>query len=136
MGGVKKLLSFLLFSYILLIFLIPIQEPVGEQYDLGKPLHQECVQRNYQSVDFLNVRNIQNFLFNEKFFDGKISGYFDENLLSSLKKFQEFVGIRIDGIMGPSTHKAMTAYNNCTSTVEADFMQCSGYLAYKECTFL
>ena len=135
MGGVKKLLSFLLFSYILLIFLIPIQEPVGEQYDLGKPLHQECVQRNYQSVDFLNVRNIQNFLFNEKFFDGKISGYFDENLLSSLKKFQEFVGIRIDGIMGPSTHKAMTAYNNCTSTVEADFMQCSGYLAYKECTF-
>jgi hypothetical protein len=134
-GGVKKLLSFLLFSYILLIFLIPIQEPVGEQYDLGNPLHQECVQRNYQSVDFLNVRNIQNFLFNEKFFDGKISGYFDENLLSSLKKFQEFVGIRIDGIMGPSTHKAMTAYNNCTSTVEADFMQCSGYLAYKECTF-
>jgi len=134
-GGVKKLLSFLLFSYILLIFLIPISDPLDEQYDLENPLHQECTQRNYQNVDFLNVRNIQTFLFNEKFFDGKINGYFDENLLSSLKKFQEFVGIRIDGIMGPSTHKAMTAYNNCTNTVEADLKQCSGYLAYKECTF-
>ena len=114
MGGVKKIVSFLLFSYVLLIFLIPISDPLDEQYDLENPLHQECTQRNYQNVDFLNVRNIQTFLFNEKFFDGKINGYFDENLLSSLKKFQEFVGIRIDGIMGPSTHKAMTAYNNCT----------------------
>ena len=135
MGGVKKILSFLLFSYVLLIFLIPISDPLDEQYDLENPLHQECTQRNYQNVDFLNVRNIQTFLFNEKFFDGKINGYFDENLLSSLKKFQEIVGIRIDGIMGPSTHKAMTAYNNCTNTVEADLKQCSGYLAYKECTF-
>ena len=73
MGGVKKILSFLLFSYVLLIFLIPISDPLDEQYDLENPLHQECVQRNYQSVDFLNVRNIQNFLFNEKLFDGKIS---------------------------------------------------------------
>ena len=37
--------------------------------------------------------------------------------------------------MGPSTHKAMTAYNNCTGIVEADLKQCSGYMAYKECTF-
>lgn len=135
MGGVKKLLSFLLFSYVLLIFLIPIDETIDKNYDSQNPALQECTQRNYQKIDFLNVRNIQTFLFNEKFFDGKINGYFDENLLSSIKKFQEFVGIRIDGIIGPSTHKAMTAYNNCTSTVEADLKQCSGYLAYKECTF-
>ena len=101
MGGVKKILSFLLFSYVLLIFLIPISDPLDEQYDLENPLHQECTQRNYQNVDFLNVRNIQTFLFNEKIFDGKINGYFDENLLYSLKKFQEIVGIRIDGIMVP-----------------------------------
>ena len=135
MGGVKKLLSLLLFSYVLLIFLIPIDETIDKNYDSQNPALQECNERNYQKIDFLNVRNIQTFLFNEKFFDGKINGYFDENLLSSVKKFQEFVGIRIDGIIGPSTHKAMTAYNNCTRTVEADLKQCSGYLAYKECTF-
>ena len=61
MGGVKKILSFLLFSYILLIFLIPISDPLDEQYDLENPLHQECAQRNYQNVDFLNVRNIQSY---------------------------------------------------------------------------
>ena len=135
MGGFKKFCSFLLFSYILLIFLIPIDETIDKNYDLQNPAVQECTQRNYQKIDFLNVRNIQTFLFNEKFFDGKINGYFDENLFSSIKKFQEFVGIRIDGIMGPSTHKAMTTFNNCTSTVEANLIQCSGYLAYKECTF-
>ena len=135
MGGVKKFLSFLLFFYVLLIFLIPINEPFDENNVLQNPTHQECTHTNYQNLDFLNVRNIQNFLFNEKFFNGRINGYFDENLLSSLKKFQEFVGIRIDGIMGPSTHKAMTAYNNCTNTVEAELTQCSEYLAYKECTF-
>ena len=135
MGSIKKVLSFLLFSYILLIFLIPFNGPLEEEYDSEKPLQQECNQKNYQSVDFLNIRNIQSFLFNENFFDGAISGYLDENLLSSIKKFQEFVGIRIDGIIGPSTHKAMTSYNNCTQTVEAVLKQCTGYLAYKECTF-
>ena len=135
MGGVKKFLFFILFSYVLLIFLIPINESLDENNVLQNPTHQECTYTNYQNRDFLNIRNIQTFLFNEKFFNGKINGYFDENLLSSLKKFQEFVGIRIDGIMGPSTHKAMTAFNNCTNTVEAELQQCSGYLAYKECTF-
>ena len=77
---------------------------------------QHCIQKEYKNTDFLVVRNIQKFLYGEDFFDGKINGYFDENLLISIKKFQEFVGIRIDGVMGPSTHKAMTAYNNCTQT--------------------
>ena len=59
------------------------------------------MQKEYKNTDFLVVRNIQKFLYGEDFFDGKINGYFDENLLISIKKFQEFVGIRIDGVMGP-----------------------------------
>ena len=57
------------------------------------------------------------------------------SLQFAIKNFQRFVGIRVDGIIGPSTHKAMTSFNNCTKSVEAELIQCSGYLAYKECTF-
>ena len=57
------------------------------------------------------------------------------SLQLAIKNFQRFVGIRVDGIIGPSTHKAMTSFNNCTKTVEAELIECSGYLAYKECTF-
>ena len=135
MGGLRKLSFYLFFSISLLVILIPIDSTVEGNANTDNSLIQECIQKNYKNTDFLVVRNIQKFLYGENFYDGKISGYLDDNLLNSIKKFQEFVGIRIDGIMGPSTHKAMTAYNNCTGMVEADLKQCSGYLAYKECTF-
>ena len=135
MGGLKKFSFYLFFSISLLIILIPIDSTVEGNTNSDNSLIQECIQKNYKNTDFLVVRNIQKFLYGENFYDGKITGYFDDNLLNSIKKFQEFVGIRIDGIMGPSTHKAMTAYNNCTGIVEADLKQCSGYMAYKECTF-
>ena len=135
MGGLRKLSFYLFFSISLLVILIPIDSTVEGNANTDNSLIQECIQKNYKNTDFLVVRNIQKFLYGENFYDGKISGYFDDSLLNSIKKFQEFVGIRIDGIMGPSTHKAMTAYNNCTGMVEADLKQCSGYLAYKECTF-
>ena len=135
MGGFKKLSLFIFFSVSLLVILIPIDSTVEGNVNSDNLLIQECIQKNYKNTDFLVVRNIQKFLYGENFYDGKITGYFDENLLNSIKKFQEYVGIRIDGIMGPSTHKAMTAYNNCTGTVEADLKQCSGYMAYKECSF-
>ena len=136
MGGLKKFFFYIFFYISLLIILIPIDSTVEGNANSNNSLIQECIQKNYKNTDFLVVRNIQKFLYGENFYDGKISGYFDDNLLNSIKKFQEFVGIRIDGIMGPSTHKAMTAYNNCTGMVEADLKQCSGYMAYKECTFL
>ena len=135
MGGLRKLSFYLFFSISLLVILIPIDSTVEGNANTDNSLIQECIQKNYKNTDFLVVRNIQKFLYGENFYDGKISGYLDDNLLNSIKKFQEFVGIRIDGIMGPSTHKAMTAYNNCTGMVEADLKQCSGYMAYKECTF-
>ena len=135
MGGFKKIFIISLFALSLLILFIPLDSPVDEDVNSENSLMQHCIQKEYKNTDFLVVRNIQKFLYGEDFFDGKINGYFDENLLISIKKFQEFVGIRIDGVMGPSTHKAMTAYNNCTQTVEVNLKQCSGYLAYRECTF-
>ena len=116
MGGFKKIFLVCLFAFSLLILFMPLDSPVDENINSENSLMQHCIQKEYKNTDFLVVRNIQKFLYGEDFFDGKINGYFDENLLISIKKFQEFVGIRIDGVMGPSTHKAMTAYNNCTQT--------------------
>jgi hypothetical protein len=134
-GGLRKYFISILFVITLLILFTPLDSPIEGNINSESSLIQNCIQEDHKNKDFLVVRNIQEFLYGENFYDGKINGYFDDNLLVSLKKFQEFVGIRIDGIMGPSTHKAMTAYNNCSRTVEVEFIQCSGYLAYKECTF-
>ena len=95
----------------------------------------ECSEQNYENTNFLNVKNIQIFLQNEDFFEGKLNGYVDENLISSIKAFQKFVSIRVDGIIGPSTHKAMTSYDSCENKVTASMIDCGDYMAYKECTF-
>ena len=96
---------------------------------------QDCVQNNYKNTDFLEITNLNYFLDSEGFLSGKIESYMTTNLKLAIKNFQRFVGIRVDGIIGPSTHKAMTSFNNCTQAVEAELIECSGYLAYKECTF-
>ena len=95
----------------------------------------ECSEQNYENTNFLNVKNIQIFLQNEDFFEGKLNGYVDENLISSIKAFQKYVSIRVDGIIGPSTHKAMTSYDSCENKVTASMIDCGDYMAYKECTF-
>ena len=95
----------------------------------------DCSERNYTNTNFLNVKNIQSFLKDESIFDGAISGYLDERLVSSIKIFQKLVGIRVDGIIGPSTHKAMTSFDPCSRTVDAIMIDCGKFMAYKECTF-
>ena len=121
------------FSIILTSLIFPTQIEVSEP--VSNKNIQNCVQNNYSNVDFLEVSNLYDFLNEEGFFTGKIEVYMTTSLQFAIKNFQRFVGIRVDGIIGPSTHKAMTSFNNCTKTVEAELIECSGYLAYKECTF-
>ena len=106
---------------------IKVLEPKIEFFD--------CSEQNYKNTDFLDVKNIQTFLKNEDFFEGKLTGYIDDKLISSIKSFQKFVGIRVDGIIGPSTHKAMTSFDSCDNKVTALMINCGDYMAYKECTF-
>ncbi len=106
---------------------IKVLEPKIEFFD--------CSEQNYKNTDFLDVKNIQTFLKNEDFFEGKLTGYIDDKLISSIKSFQKFVGIRVDGIIGPSTHKAMTSFDSCDNKVTASMINCGDYMAYKECTF-
>ena len=49
----------------------------------------DCSERNYTNTNFLNVKNIQSFLKDESLFDGALSGYLDETLVSSIKIFQK-----------------------------------------------
>ena len=97
--------------------------------------YSDCEERDYSSTNFLDVSNIQEFLKNENFFEGKFKGYLNDDLLESIKKFQKFAGIRVDGIIGPTTHKAMTSFDPCNRTIQAKLIECGDYLAYRECVW-
>ncbi len=126
--------SYLLFG-IFLTFTALIYNIQTPETGRNAQVPEQCTEVNYETTDFLNVENIQKFLYTQNLYSGKINGYKDDALIDSIKEFQELIGIRIDGIVGPSTHKAMSSFNNCTNQIKADFIECDGYLAYKECTF-
>ncbi|MDC3374297.1 peptidoglycan-binding protein [Acidimicrobiia bacterium] len=131
-GKITKIV-FICCSIFLLVILIPTD--IDSNTSKSTIMYLDCDPEKYAKSDFLNVKNIQTFLKNENFFDGKLNGYLDNNLVIGIKKFQQFVGIRVDGIIGPSTHKAMTSYDKCEKKVKASMIDCGEYLAYRECTF-
>ena len=124
----------ILFSIFLVIIFGTKSDTIYETKSL-EIQYSDCGERDYSNTNFLDVSNIQEFLKNENFFEGKISGYLDDALLASIKTFQKFTGIRVDGVIGPSTHKAMTSFDPCKRTVNTILIDCGGYLAYKECVW-
>ena len=99
-------------------------------------LSNECTPVDYADTDFLVVENIKEFLSNEGYYSGTINEVFDEELKDSVKDFQKDMGIRIDGVVGPTTHKIMQNYNSCTKKSIENLISCYGgdYKAYLECT--
>ena len=95
-----------------------------------------CTSNNYEQNDFLIVQNIQMFLSNESYFNGPLNNMYDSKLQNSLKNFQKAMGIRIDGIVGPTTYKTMQKYDSCTKKSYLDYIICfnGDYKAYKQCT--
>jgi len=95
-----------------------------------------CSLANYEKVDFLVVKNIKIFLYDEGYFDGPINDNFDLKLENSIRDFQQAMGIRIDGIIGPTTYKTMQKYDSCTKKSDTNFISCfnGAYLAYRACT--
>ena len=49
---------------------------------------EQCTEVNYETTDFLNVENIQKFLYTQNLYNGKINGYKDDALIDSIKEFQ------------------------------------------------
>ena len=99
-------------------------------------LSNECTPVDYADTDFLVVKNIKEFLSNNEYYTGTIDDVFDEELKDSVKDFQKDMGIRIDGVVGPTTHKIMQNYNSCTKKSIENLISCYGgdYKAYLECT--
>ena len=95
-----------------------------------------CTAANYEKTDFLVVKNIKIFLYDEGYFDGPINDNFDSKLENSIRDFQKAMGIRIDGIIGPTTYKTMQKYDSCTKKSDTNFISCfnGAYLAYRACT--
>ena len=114
--------SFLIFVISIFFLTLTFSISVVASEPLPNENIQDCVQNNYKNTDFLEVSNLYDFLIEEDFFTGKIEAYMTTSLKLAIKNFQRFVGIRVDGIIGPSTHKAMTSFNNCTKTVEAELI--------------
>ena len=99
-------------------------------------LSNECTPVDYADTDFLVVENVKVFLSNNEYYTGTINEVFDEELKDSVKDFQKDMGIRIDGVVGPTTHKIMQNYNSCTKKSIENLISCYGgdYKAYLECT--
>jgi len=99
-------------------------------------LFNECRPADYSETDFLVVENIKVFLSNEGYYTGSVDEVFDTQLINSVKDFQKDMGIRIDGVIGPTTHKMMQNYDSCSKTSKVDLISCYGgdYKAYLECT--
>ena len=88
----------------------PVESRSSNYYMLSN----ECTPVDYADTDFLVVENIKVFLSNNEYYTGTINEVFDEELKDSVKDFQKDMGIRIDGVVGPTTHKIMQNYNSCT----------------------
>ena len=127
--------SFIIFVISIFLLTLTFSTSVLASEPFSNDNIKNCVQNNYNNLDFLEISNLNDFLDKEGFLSGEIKSYMTTSLKLAIKNFQRFVGIRVDGIIGPSTHKAMTSFNSCTKAVEAELIECSGYLAYKECTF-
>ena len=110
----------------------PVQSGTVNYYLLSN----ECKPVDYSNTDFLVVENIKVFLSNEGYYTGSIDEVFDAQLVNSVKDFQKDMGIRIDGVVGPTTHKMMQNYDSCSKTSKVDLISCYGgdYKAYLECT--
>ena len=110
----------------------PVESRSSNYYMLSN----ECTPVDYADTDFLVVENIKVFLSNNEYYTGTINEVFDEELKDSVKDFQKDMGIRIDGVVGPTTHKIMQNYNSCTKKSIENLISCYGgdYKAYLECT--
>ena len=110
----------------------PVESRSSNYYMLSN----ECTPVDYADTDFLVVENIKVFLSNNEYYTGTIDDVFDEELKDSVKDFQKDMGIRIDGVVGPTTHKIMQNYNSCTKKSIENLISCYGgdYKAYLECT--
>ena len=74
-----------------------------------------CSDEDNTTIDFNNLKNVQNFLNRYGFNAGEEDGYLGNQTISAIKDFQNFAGLKSDGDVGPATRKAMNNWTGCES---------------------
>ena len=100
--------SFLIFVISIFLLTLTFSTSVLASEPFSNDNIKNCVQINYNNLDFLEISNLNDFLDKEGFLSGEIKSYMTTSLKLAIKNFQRSVGIRVDGIIGPSTHKALS----------------------------
>ena len=76
-----------------------------------------CIPENNENIDFDNLKNVQNFLNRYGFNAGLEDGLSGNQTREAIKKFQAYVGLDIDGDLGPNTYEKMKSYTGCESRI-------------------
>ena len=102
MGWRKYFLFIFVISIFLLTLTFSFSVVASERFSNDNV--QNCVPNNYNNTDFLEIANLNDFLDKEGFLIGKMKSYMTISLKLSIKNFQRYVGIRVDGITVSYTH--------------------------------
>ena len=84
---------------------------------LTEVTYEGCVPENNENIDFTNLTNVQNFLNRYGFDAGPEDGMSGSQTREALKRFQAYVGVTIDGDLGPTTYGKMRSYTGCETKI-------------------
>lgn len=91
------------------------QDSIEKQLDLEPtaaiyPPQEEKSEVTSAEVDAMTKKDIQRALSNAGYYDGPIDGKIGTNSRKAIREFQEDKGLKVDGISGPETKKALMEY--------------------------
>jgi len=86
---------------------------VPETTTTTEVVYDGCIPEDNQNIDFDNLQNVQNFLNRYGFDAGIEDGLQGSKTREAIKRFQAYVGINVDGDLGPSTYGKMKSYTGC-----------------------
>ena len=76
-----------------------------------------CIPEDNSNIDFDKLQNVQNFLNRYGFNAGLEDGLQGNQTREAIKRFQAYVGITVDGDLGPTTFGKMKSYTGCESRI-------------------
>ena len=76
-----------------------------------------CIPEDNQGINFNDLENVQNFLNRYGFDAGIEDGLSGNQTREAIKRFQAYVGITVDGDLGPTTYGKMNSYTGCEERI-------------------
>tara|TARA_B100002019_G_scaffold29575_1_gene23527 strand:+ start:13977 stop:16043 length:2067 start_codon:yes stop_codon:yes gene_type:complete len=76
-----------------------------------------CIPEDNSGINFDELQNVQNFLNRYGFEAGVEDGLEGNQTREAIKRFQAYVGITVDGDLGPTTFGKMKSYTGCETRV-------------------